>query len=279
MLLTAKQALSVRLGGVSGANLPILITYTPLNEGVTTVMTTVTDTTAVVLIAGSRSGNLEVGYISLRNNSAGVVSVTFRVTDGSLPYDFISVSLGIGYLLEYDGVWKVKDANGGDVVSGSAITFPITGVQGGTGITSYILGDTLYGSGVNTLAKLAGNTTSGIKYLSQTGTGAVSAAPAWVTISAVTKTSFTPAVEPYTETATSGFKYIFCDATVTSTVLLPTAVGNDSVLTIVKTDAGGSKVDVTADGAETISGAAVQSINSQYNAITIVSDNVNWYMV
>lgn len=54
---------------------------------------------------------------------------------------------------------------------------------GGTGLSTYILGDTIYGSGVNTLAKLSGNTVATIKYLSQTGTGAVSAAPVWSTIS------------------------------------------------------------------------------------------------
>jgi hypothetical protein len=55
-------------------------------------------------------------------------------------------------------------------------------VYGGTGLTSYVLGDTLYASAANTLAALAGNTTAVKQYLSQTGTGAVSAAPAWATI-------------------------------------------------------------------------------------------------
>ena len=41
----------------------------------------------------------------------------------------------------------------------------------------------LYASAPNVLSKLAGNTTSGIQYLSQTGTGAVSAAPVWSSIS------------------------------------------------------------------------------------------------
>jgi len=57
-----------------------------------------------------------------------------------------------------------------------------TPTQGGTGIKTYTLGDTLYGSGTNTLAKLAGNTTTTEKFLTQTGTGSVSAAPVWKTI-------------------------------------------------------------------------------------------------
>lgn len=51
--------------------------------------------------------------------------------------------------------------------------------RGGTGQTTYALGDTLYASATNILAKLAGNTTSTKKFLGQTGTGSVSAAPGW----------------------------------------------------------------------------------------------------
>lgn len=54
--------------------------------------------------------------------------------------------------------------------------------RGGTAQSTYTLGDTLYSSAANTLSKLAGNITAVKQYLSQTGTGAVSAAPAWATI-------------------------------------------------------------------------------------------------
>lgn len=53
---------------------------------------------------------------------------------------------------------------------------------GGTGQTSYALGDTLYCSATNTLAKLAGNTTTAKLFKTQTGTGFASAAPAWSAI-------------------------------------------------------------------------------------------------
>lgn len=66
-----------------------------------------------------------------------------------------------------------------DLVSQVLDVNPATPTQGGTGITSYTLGDTLYGSGSNTLAKLAGNTSTTEKFLTQTGNGAVSAAPVW----------------------------------------------------------------------------------------------------
>ena len=65
----------------------------------------------------------------------------------------------------------------GDVSSG-AFGVP----RGGTGITTYALGDLLYCSAADTLAKLAGNITTTRKFLRQTGTGSASAAPAWDTL-------------------------------------------------------------------------------------------------
>lgn len=59
----------------------------------------------------------------------------------------------------------------------------LAATRGGTGLGTYVLGDTLYASGVNTLSALAGNTTTTPMFLSQTGTGAVSAAPSWVELS------------------------------------------------------------------------------------------------
>jgi len=60
----------------------------------------------------------------------------------------------------------------------------IGAIYGGTGQTSYATGDTLYASATNTLSKLTGNTTATKKFLTQTGTGSASAAPAWGTVSA-----------------------------------------------------------------------------------------------
>ncbi len=54
-------------------------------------------------------------------------------------------------------------------------------VSGGNGLATATLGDITYGSGTNTKANLAGNTTSTVNYFSQTGNGSVSAAPAWKT--------------------------------------------------------------------------------------------------
>jgi hypothetical protein len=56
--------------------------------------------------------------------------------------------------------------------------------NGGTGQTQYTIGDLLYSGIANALARLAGNITTTKKFLTQTGSGSASAAPAWSTISA-----------------------------------------------------------------------------------------------
>ena len=70
----------------------------------------------------------------------------------------------------------------GTVTTGTWHATPVTEAYGGTAQSSYTLGDVLYASASNTLAKLAGNTTTTKKYLSQTGTGSASAAPSWAQV-------------------------------------------------------------------------------------------------
>ncbi len=72
-----------------------------------------------------------------------------------------------------------KQITTADYVSEVLDVNPVLTTQGGTNITSYTLGDTLYSSATNVLSKLAGNTTTTKKFLAQTGTGSVSAAPSW----------------------------------------------------------------------------------------------------
>ena len=72
------------------------------------------------------------------------------------------------------------------LLSATSLTLNWTGTlaptRGGTGTGTYTLGDTLYSDAVNSLAKLAGNITTTKKFLRQTGSGAVSAAPVWDTV-------------------------------------------------------------------------------------------------
>jgi hypothetical protein len=58
-------------------------------------------------------------------------------------------------------------------------TSPISAGAGGTGQGTYAVGNILYASDGGTLSKLAGNTSTTKKFLSQTGIGLDSAAPVW----------------------------------------------------------------------------------------------------
>jgi hypothetical protein len=73
----------------------------------------------------------------------------------------------------------------GTITTGTWNATIISPTKGGTGISSYTLGDILYGGiTANTLSVLSGNTSSTKKFLTQTGTGSASAAPSWNTITA-----------------------------------------------------------------------------------------------
>lgn len=72
----------------------------------------------------------------------------------------------------------------GTVTTGTWNATTIATTRGGTGLTSYVLGDLIYASGANTLATLAGNTVAAKRFLTQTGNGSVSAAPAWGQVTA-----------------------------------------------------------------------------------------------
>jgi len=71
------------------------------------------------------------------------------------------------------------NAAGGGQLTDAAFSSAIGTTKGGTGLTSYALGDIIYASAANTLSKLAGNITTDTKILTQTGTGSTSAAPVW----------------------------------------------------------------------------------------------------
>lgn len=58
-------------------------------------------------------------------------------------------------------------------------TGTLAATRGGTGQSTVALGDLLYGSATNVWSKLAGHLNADTRYLSQTGTGIATAAPAW----------------------------------------------------------------------------------------------------
>lgn len=121
------------------------------------------------------------GTVGPTNGGTGVNTVTTGdLLYGSASNTWSKLAAGSAYkslVMNAGGTnveWNAVSLNQSGAVSGS---LPAT--NGGTGQNSYTLGDTLYSSAANVVSKLAGNTTTTKKFLTQTGTGADSAAPSW----------------------------------------------------------------------------------------------------
>jgi hypothetical protein len=94
--------------------------------------------------------------------------------------------------------WNAVALNQSGAVSGA---LPET--NGGTGQNGYTIGDTLYSSATNTLAKLPGNTTTTKKFLGQTGNGSASSAPVWEQPAASDITGLAPSATTDTSNASN----------------------------------------------------------------------------
>jgi hypothetical protein len=72
-------------------------------------------------------------------------------------------------------------SSGGPITTSGTLTLSgtLVAVNGGTGQSTYAVGDILFSNVTNNLTKLSGNITTTKQYLSQTGTGSASAAPVW----------------------------------------------------------------------------------------------------
>ena len=125
------------------------------------------------------------GTVAATNGGTGVNTVTTGdLLYGSGTNTWGKLAAGAGYkslVMNAGGTnveWNAVALNQSGAVSGA-----LGATNGGTGQSSYAVGDILYSGLANTLSKLSGNTTTTKKVLTQTGTGSDSAAPAWDTIS------------------------------------------------------------------------------------------------
>jgi hypothetical protein len=159
----------------------MIIGYTPL---------TYTQFSGGVVYTGTAPINVTGQVISLTgtvaptNGGTGVNTVaTGDLLYGSAANTWSKLAAGAGYkplIMNAAGTlpeWNALALNQSGTVSGA-----LGAIHGGTGLSSYTLGDIIYSSAANTIAALPGNTTTTKKYLIQTGTGAVSAAPSWGTV-------------------------------------------------------------------------------------------------
>jgi hypothetical protein len=160
----------------------MILGYTPL---------TYTQFSGGVLYTGGTNINVTGQVISLTgtvaptNGGTGVNTVTTGdLLYGSATNTWSKLALGSAYKsLVVNGAGTQVEWNAVALDQAGAVSGALPATSGGTGQTAYAVGDILYSGATNTLAKLAGNTTTTKKILVQTGTGSASAAPAWDTLS------------------------------------------------------------------------------------------------
>jgi hypothetical protein len=222
------------------------LTYTQFSGGVVYTGGTNIDVTGQVISL--------TGTVAATNGGTGVNTVTTgdllygsaTNTWSKLPVGAANKSLvvnGAGTQVE----WNAVSLSAAGAVSGS---LPAT--NGGTGLNSYATGDIIYSSAANTLAKLAGNIDTTKKFLNQTGTGSVSAAPVWSAIAAADVSGLAPSATTDTTDAaniTSGTlpsgRLIGGYGQVTGVGTLTTGTWNASTITVAY---GGTNITTYATG-------------------------------
>jgi hypothetical protein len=143
--------------------------------------------------AGSVATATTVPAITVSTSITGMVKAngtSLQAATSGTDYSAGTSGLATGILKSTTGTGALTVAIAGDFptfnqnTTGTAsnVTGTVAAANGGTAQTTYTLGDILYSSATNTLAKLAGQTTTTRNFLRQTGNGTISAAPAWDTV-------------------------------------------------------------------------------------------------
>jgi len=86
---------------------------------------------------------------------------------------------------------------------------------------------------------------------------------------------------PYNAAQTSGDVVLLVDAATAgvTTINLPTAVSNTAKFTVKKVDGGTNTVTVDANSTETIDGGATATLLIPSASITLISNNLNWFII
>ena len=156
----------------------MIIGYTPL---------TYTQFSGAVDYTGGTNITVSGQTISVSGTIAATLggTGTSTVTTGDLLYGsgtntWSKLPVGAAYRsLVVNGAGTQVEWNAVALNQTGAVSGVLPAVSGGTGQSSYAVGDMLYSAATNTLSKLSGNTTTTKKFLGQTGSGAASAAPVW----------------------------------------------------------------------------------------------------
>ena len=247
------------------------LTYTQFSGGITYTGGTNIDVTGQVISV--------TGAIGATNGGTGTATVaTGDLLYGSGTNAWSKLTKGAAYkALVMDGSGTNVEWNAVALNQSGAVSGALPATNGGTGLSSYTLGDTIYSSAANTIAALAGNTTTTKKFLTQTGTGAASAAPAWGTVdgadvsgnisgqagsvaNALTAGTYLTSGGTYNGAAARTFSVDATDANTASKVVARDAAGNFSAGTITATLSGSA---TSAGAATNLAGGAANQIPYQ----------------
>lgn len=160
----------LRSGGVG--TLPLWSTLVLPNAATTGDLITATGTNVLGSLADVAAGSF------LRSGGVGAAPVWSTVT---IPNSLTTGDILMATATNTVGV-RADVAAGSYLRSGGVGAVPIYSTT--TIPNTSVLGDLWYGSAANVVSALAGNTTTTKQFLTQTGTGVVSAAPIWGTIQA-----------------------------------------------------------------------------------------------
>jgi hypothetical protein len=155
----------------------------------------------VFLQTTNSSANGGIFWRNNTNTTTSAIASNYNISDSSGNIEFLTggtttrMSITSGGLVKMTDTTDVTGADTGALqVKGGiyvekggrfnniSLTTALSVTSGGTGLNSAAIGDIFYGSAANTLSALAGNTTATKRFLTQTGTGSASAAPAWGSI-------------------------------------------------------------------------------------------------
>jgi hypothetical protein len=215
------------------------------------------------------------GTVAPTNGGTGTATVTTGdLLYGSATDTWSKLAKGSAYqslMMDASGTnvqWNALALNQSNAVSGT-----LGATNGGTGTNNYATGDMLYSSAANTIAKLSGNTSTTKQYLSQTGTGAVSTAPSWATISAA---DIGAGTLPATRGGTDNSSYavgdiLYADTTTTLAKLADVATGNVLISGGVSTAPAWGKVALASAVSGTLGiangGTSATTANAAFNAL------------
>ncbi len=190
---TTKEVTLKLSGTVTTNQLPFVTTYADITT--TTFVAGEQDgvsnnaTRVVVLSSPASSAQRQLKFLSIKNADTVNATVIVEYNNNATYREIYRVTLTPNMTLVYvDGRgFYAIDASGNILTSSSAGGTShnlLSSTHPDTVVASSVLGDIVFANSTPAWTKLAGNTTAVKQYLSQTGTGAVSAAPTWGAIAA-----------------------------------------------------------------------------------------------